>query len=173
MIYEFEGRMPKISENAYVHESAVIIGDVTISAGVYVAPHATIRGDYGTIFIGENTAIEDNVVVHARPGEVTRIGKWVTVGHGSIIHTATVDDYAVIGMGSVITDYAHVGTWAVTAEGSVVKTRQVVDPETVVAGVPAQPKSKINEDYKKQWIEFKKIYVSFTERYKKNLRRID
>lgn len=172
MIYEFEGRVPKISDRAYVHESAVVIGNVTISDGVWVGPNATIRGDYGTIEIGENSAVEDNVVIHARPGEMTRIGKWVTIGHGSIVHTATVNDYVVIGMGSVITDYAVVGTWAVLAEGSVVKIRQVVEPETVVAGVPAQPKMKVTEEYKKQWIEFKKIYVSFTERYKKGLKTI-
>ena len=173
MIYEFEGRVPKISPKAYVHETAVIIGDVTIGDGVWVGPNATIRGDYGTIIIGNNTAIEDNVVIHARPGEKTVIGNWVTIGHGSIIHTATIQDYAVVGTGSVVTDYSVVGTWAVLAEGTVVKIRQVVEPETIVVGIPAQPKGKINEDYKNQWISFKSIYVSFTERYKKNLRRID
>ena len=172
MIFEFEGRVPKISEKAYVHESAVVIGDVTLSDGVYVGPNATIRGDYGTIVIGENSAVEDNVVIHARPGEKTTIGCCVTIGHGSIIHTATIKDYAVIGMGSIVTDYAVVGKWAVLAEGSVVKIRQVVDDETIVAGVPAQPKGKVNDDYKKQWTEFKGIYVSFCERYKKNLKRI-
>ncbi len=173
MLYEFEGLVPKISEKAYVHPSAVVIGNVELKDHVFIAPGAILRGDYGTITIEENSAIEDNCVVHARPKEATYIGKYVTVGHGSIIHTATVKDYAVIGMRAVITDYAVVGTWAVVAEGAVVKKGQIVPDEKIVVGVPAEIKGVVSEEYKKQWIDFKNIYVSFTERYKKNLKKIE
>ena len=81
MIYEFEGKRPKIGKGSYVAESALIIGDVTIGEKCFIAPGAVLRGDYGTIIIGDGTAIEDNVVVHARPGKTTRIGNHVTIGH--------------------------------------------------------------------------------------------
>ncbi|NIN66217.1 MAG: gamma carbonic anhydrase family protein, partial [Anaerolineae bacterium] len=111
-VYEFEGRRPKIGKNVYVHPSADIIGLVTLGDDCYVAPGARIRGDYGEILIGRGTSIEENCVIHARPDQITRIGDYVTVGHGSIIHNATVHDYVVVGMGAIISDWAVVGEWA-------------------------------------------------------------
>jgi carbonic anhydrase/acetyltransferase-like protein (isoleucine patch superfamily) len=161
MLYEFEGYIPKISKTAYVHPTAIVIGNVELKEHVFIAPGAIVRGDYGTITIDENTAIEDNCVIHARPKEATHIGKYVTAGHSSVIHTATVKDYAVI------------GTWAVVAEGAVVKKGQNVPDEKIVVGVPAEIKGIVSEEYKKQWLDLKNIYVSFTERYKTNLRKIE
>ncbi len=168
-IYEFEGRKPEISGEAYVFPGATIIGDVRITGKVWVGPGAVIRGDYGTIIIDDGTAVEDNVVIHARPGKETKIGKNVTLGHSCVIHTATIGDNAVVGMHSTVTDYAEVGEWAVVAEHALVKTRQVVEKETVVGGVPAKPIRMVDEEYKKLWADYKHNYTSFCERYKKNL----
>ncbi len=92
----------------------------------YIGPGARIRGDYGTITIGDNTAIEENVVIHARPNDITVIGSHVTIGHAAIIHNATINDWAVIGMGSIVSDWAEIGEWAVVAEGAVVKNKQKI-----------------------------------------------
>jgi carbonic anhydrase/acetyltransferase-like protein (isoleucine patch superfamily) len=173
MLYEFEGYIPKISKTAYVHPTAIVIGNVELKDHVFIAPGAIVRGDYGTITIDENSAIEDNCVIHARPKEATRIGKYVTAGHSSVIHTATVKDYAVIGIKAVIADYSVIGTWAVVAEGAVVKKGQNVPDEKIVFGVPAEIKGIVSEEYKKQWLDLKNIYVSFTERYKTNLKKIE
>ncbi|MDF1541441.1 MAG: DapH/DapD/GlmU-related protein, partial [Candidatus Thorarchaeota archaeon] len=100
-VYEFEGRIPKIGKNTYVSSSASVIGAVTIGKECYIAPGAVVKGDYGTITIGNGTSVQDNVVVHARPNESTSIGSNVTLGHGCIIHNATVKDDAVIGMGAI------------------------------------------------------------------------
>ncbi len=174
MIYEFEGKRPKIGRGTYVHESAVIIGDVTIGERCFIAPGAVLRGDYGTIAIGDATAIEDNVVVHARPEKITDIGNHVTIGHGAIIHGATIDDYAVIGMGAIISDFARVGIWAAVGEGAVVKNRQEIPSESIAVGVPAKVLDrKISDEYKKRWTEFKKIYGELAERrYPEGLKKI-
>ena len=173
MIYEFEGKVPEIGEGTYVHESAVVIGDVKIGKRCFIAPGAVLRGDYGTIIIGDGTAIEDNVVVHARPGETTRIGNHVTIGHGAIIHTPTIHDWAVIGMGAIISDFADVGEWAAIGEGAVVKNRQTIPDESIAVGVPAKVIGKVSDDYKRQWTEFKRIYEELAERrYPEGLRRI-
>ncbi len=174
MIYEFEGKRPKIGKGSYVAESAVIIGDVNIGERCFIAPGAVLRGDYGSIVIGDGTAIEDNVVVHARPGETTVIGKRVTIGHGAIIHTPKIDDWAVIGMGAIVSDFAEVGRWAAVGEGAVVKNNQKIPEERIAVGVPAKVLDrKISEEYKRQWTEFKKIYEGLAEkRYPEGLRKI-
>ena len=100
-IYEFEGKRPVIGKGTYVMETASIIGDVTIGEDCYIGAGAVIRGDYGTIKIGNGTAVEDNCVLHARPDDVLSIGNEVTLGHGAIIHNCTIADFAVIGMGAI------------------------------------------------------------------------
>lgn len=172
-VYRFEDRVPRIGEGAFVFESATVVGDVFLGKNVYVGPGAVVRGDYGKVVIGDRTSIEENVVIHARPGEQTIIGNDVTLGHGCVIHNCTIDDLAVIGMGSVVSDYAHIGRWSVVAEGAVVRTKGVVDPETVVAGIPAKPLKKIDDDFKKLWTGFKAKYPDLARRYPKGLERLD
>ncbi len=172
-IYEFEGKKPDISDSSYIAKTATVIGDVTIGEDCYIAPGARIKGDYGKIRIGEYTNVQENCVIHARPGKITRIGDWVTVGHGAIIHGGKVDEYAVIGMGAIVSDEAKIGRWSVVGEGAVVKSGQEIKDEEVAVGIPSKVIKKISEGYKKEWIEIKKEYVSFSKRYKEDLKRID
>ncbi len=172
-IYRFEDRIPSIGEGSFVFETATVVGDVTLGKDVYVGPGAIIRGDYGKVVIGDRTSIEENVVIHARPDEKTIIGNDVTLGHGCVVHNCTIDDLAVIGMGSVVTDYSHVGKWGIVAEGAVVKTRGEVEEETIVAGIPAKPIKKIDEKFKELWLGFKANYPDLAHRYPKGLERLD
>jgi carbonic anhydrase/acetyltransferase-like protein (isoleucine patch superfamily) len=158
-IYEFEGRKPNIAAGSFVYPEATIIGDVTIGEGCYIGPGAVIRGDYGTITIGERTAIEENCTLHARPGEILSIGNDVTIGHAAIIHNCTLEDFCVIGMGAIVSDYAKVGVWAVVGEGAVVKNKSIIEPGQIVVGIPAKPVAQVSDDYKKQWTHFKGIYA--------------
>ena len=173
MLYEFEGKRPRIEKGSYVHESAVVIGDVSIGERCFIAPGAVLRGDYGTIIIGDGTAVEDNAVIHARPGKTTTVGAHVTIGHGAIIHTPKIHDWAVIGMGAIVSDFSDVGEWAAVGEGAVVRNRQVIPSESIAVGVPAKVIGKVSEEYKKQWTEFKGIYEELAEnRYPSGLRKI-
>ncbi len=170
-VYEFEGRKPKLGQGTYVHRSADVIGAVTIGDNCWIGPGARLRGDYGVIVIGDATSIEDNCVIHARPDGMTRIGKHVTIGHGSVIHNATIDDYAVIGMGSVVSDWATVGEWAVVGEGAVVRQRQQIPAGSIAVGVPAKLLTKeVSEGYKAEWSDFKNIYTDLARRYPKGLK---
>jgi carbonic anhydrase/acetyltransferase-like protein (isoleucine patch superfamily) len=157
-IYEFENKKPRIGKDTFIFKSADIIGDVVIGENCYIGPGARIRGDYGSIRIGSNTAVEENVVIHARPDNVTKIGNNVTIGHGSIIHNATIQDWAVIGMGAIVSDWTEIGRWAVVAEGAVVKNKQKIPNKAIAVGVPAKIVSEISKKYEKQWTEYKKIY---------------
>lgn len=165
ILYRFEGKEPKIGEGTYVSQSAEVIGDVTVGSQCYIGPGAKIRGDYGSILIGNKTSIEENCVIHARPNEKCEVGNMVTVGHGSILHNCTVKDYAVIGMGAIVSDYAVVGVWSVVGEGCVVKNKQVVEDRKIVVGVPAKIVGEVSKGYQKLWTGFKNLYAELALRY--------
>jgi carbonic anhydrase/acetyltransferase-like protein (isoleucine patch superfamily) len=166
-VASYAGKVPVIGEGSYVHPSADVFGDVRIGRGCWVGPGARVRGDYGAIVVGDRSALEDNCVLHARPGETCRIGAWVTVGHGAVVHTATlVDDYAVIGMGAVVSDWAEVGEWAVVAEGAVVQQRMVVPPGRIAVGVPARLLERaVGDEHRTAWRAFKQRYVDLAAEY--------
>ncbi len=168
-LYEFEGRKPEVDGSAYLSKSAEIIGDVTIGKDCFIGPGAKIKGDYGTVVIGDNTNIQENCVVHARPGERTVIGDWVTIGHGAIIHGPEIKDYAVIGMGAIISDFAVIGEWSVVGEGALVTNEKEIPDENVAVGVPAKVVKEIDEEYKERWLDYKKRYKELSTRYKENL----
>ena len=173
-IYEFEKKKPRIGRDTFVFDSADVIGDVNIGENCYIGPGARIRGDYGSIRIGNNTAIEENVVIHARPDDITKIGNYVTIGHGSIIHNAVIQNWAVIGMGAIVSDWAEIGEWAVVAEGAVVKNKQKIPNRSIAVGVPANVVSEISDEYEKQWTKYKKIYIDLArKRLPDSLKEID
>jgi carbonic anhydrase/acetyltransferase-like protein (isoleucine patch superfamily) len=172
VVYRFGGKEPRIGERTYVSSSAEVIGDVSIGKQCYIGPGARIRGDYGKIVIGNKSSVEENCVIHARPSETCRVGNMVTVGHGSILHNCTVKDYAVIGMGAIVSDYAVVGVWSVVGEGCVVKNNQVIENNTVVVGVPAKVVGEVSEEYKRLWTHYKNIYVKLARIYPKELKPV-
>ncbi|MCX7957985.1 MAG: gamma carbonic anhydrase family protein [Deltaproteobacteria bacterium] len=171
-VYRFDNFTPEIQEGCYIAESAQVIGNVKIGKGCYIGPNAILRGDYGQIVIGEQTAVEEGVIIHARPGEITTIGNRVTLGHGAIIHNCTIEDSAVIGMGAVVSDYAIVREWGVVAEGAVVKNKSVVESGSVVAGIPAREVGRVSEEYKAKWNHFKDIYFELASTYPARLIRL-
>lgn len=174
MLYSFRNRAPKIGDGTYVSEHALLIGDVRIGNNCYVGHGAILRGDYGTIEIGSGTAVEEGVVMHAPPGEVCRVGKKVTIGHGAVIHSSVIGDLAVIGMGSVLSIFAEVGEGTIIAEGSTVKMEQKVASGMVVRGNPAEPVRKATEKDRTFWECGKQLYIDLAQEYiKDGMQRID
>ncbi|MCL2757063.1 MAG: gamma carbonic anhydrase family protein [Coriobacteriia bacterium] len=163
MIYSFCGLTPQISDKAYIADTATVIGDVIVEADCYVGPGAVIRGDKGSIRIGEGTAVEDGVIIHAVEGSTSCIGTRVVLGHGAIIH-GSVDDNAVIGMAAVVSIGASVGAWAIVGEGSVVKMNQVIEPYVVAVGSPAKAVRKLEERDIALWDEGKEVYIDLARK---------
>lgn len=173
-LYAFDGKTPTVGKDCYIADSAEVIGDVTLGDGCYVGPGAILRGDYGRVAIGDGTAIEEGAIVHARPGDVATAGAHVTLGHGAIVHTAKrIDDFAVIGMGAIISDWAVIGRWAVVGEGAVVRNRQEIPPEAIAVGVPAKVIGSVDEEYKKTWMHFKNVYVELAKTYRSRIERLE
>ncbi len=164
-LYQFEGRKPRVAQGTFVAESALVIGDVQIGKDAYIGHGVILRGDYGTILIGEGTAIEEGVIVHARPNDRTLFGNRVTVGHGAMIHNAQIRDYAVIGMRATISDYSRVGEWTIIGEMGLVKNNQNVPDGVVAVGVPVKVIGKVDNKQKEFWSYGKKLYVEMAHRY--------
>ncbi len=172
-VYEFEGRVPVIGKSSYVSSSASVIGKVTIGEECYIAPAAVVKGDYGEIRIGDGCSVQDNVIIHARPDELTVIGNNVTLGHGCIIHNSTIHDEAVIGMGAIVSDYAIVGEWAIVGEGAVVRQNFEIPSEKIAVGVPAKVIGDVKEHHKEELAKFKSIYRDLARRYPSGLKKVE
>ena len=150
-LYQFEGRKPQVGQGSFVAESALVIGDVQIGKDAYIGHGVILRGDYGTIV--------------ARPDDRTIFGRFVTVGHGAMIHNAQIKDYAVIGMRATISDYSIVGEWVIIGEMGLVKNSQHVPDGRVAVGVPVRIVSKVDEKQKEFWSYGKKLYIDMAHRY--------
>ncbi|MEY7852078.1 gamma carbonic anhydrase family protein [Natrarchaeobius sp. A-rgal3] len=141
MLRSFEGTEPRVADSAYVDETAVVIGDVVIENEASVWPNTTLRGDHGTIVVGERANVQDNAVLH----EDAELEAETTVGHSAIVHAATVAEGALVGMNAVVLDESHVGEGAVVAAGSVVTEGTEIPPGTLVAGAPAEAKGEVGD----------------------------
>ena len=138
MIMEYKGISPKISPDAFVAPTAYIIGKVSIEADASVWFGAVIRGDEASISIGEGSNVQDNAVLHCDEHSPMVIGKNVTLGHGAIIHGATIGDNTLIGMGAVVLNGANIGENCIVGAGAVVKENAVIPPNSMLVGVPAK-----------------------------------
>ena len=171
-VYKFEEKTPQIPDSSYIHESASVIGDVEIGERCFVGAGAVLRGDYGSIRVGNRSSIQENCVVHARADEICSIGNDVQIGHGSVLHNCTIKDFAVIGLGSRVCDYAEVGIWAIIGEGAVVTSKMKVPDNKVWVGMPAREIRDVSEEDKKIWTFYKQKYAELCLRYKNGLKKI-
>ncbi|WP_392350290.1 gamma carbonic anhydrase family protein [Parasynechococcus sp.] len=135
---------PQIAHDAWVAESAVVIGDVQMASGSSLWPTAVARGDLATIRIGPRSNVQDGAVLHGDPGEPVDIGTEVTIGHRAVIHGAKLEDGCLVGIGAVVLNGVTIGRGAVVAAGSVVT--KDVPPATLVMGVPAAIKRELSDD---------------------------
>lgn len=137
-VYSIDGITPVVHPSAYVHPSAVLIGDVIVGAGVYIGPAACLRGDFGRIVVEEGANIQDTCVLHAFPDRDLVVESDGHIGHGAVLHGCVVKRGALVGINAVVNDHAVVGESAIVAACAFVKADFVVPPRTLVAGIPAR-----------------------------------
>lgn len=147
--YEISGVRPIVHPTAYVHPEAVLIGDVFVGAGCYVAPLASLRGDFGRIVLEEGSNVQDCCVLHSFPGIDTVVGVNGHVGHAAVLHACKVGSNALIGMNAVIMDNAEVGEGSMVAACAFVKAEMKIPPGVLVAGVPAKVLRELTEQERK------------------------
>lgn len=169
-LYALGDTAPTIHADAFVHPDAVVIGDVTIGARSSVWPSAVLRGDYGTIIVGEETSIQDGSVVHAVPMYPTVVGSRCVVGHLVHLEGCRLDDETLAGSGSVVLHEVVVGTGATVGANAVVPNGLQIPPGSLAIGVPARI------HYDRSNVEEIRVaaamYVANAARYKESLRLI-
>jgi len=167
MLVEFEGKKPKVSKNAIVFDNATLIGDVEVMDGASIWFGAVLRGDIGKIYIGKNSNIQDNSVIHVDEGTEVYIGENVTVGHNAIIHSAKILDNTLIGMGATILSGATIGKFCIVGAQALVLENTTFEDGSLIVGVPAKVVRKLTESEKAQLIEHALHYRELAERYRK------
>ena len=169
-IYALGDRVPTIHEDAYVHPDAVIIGDVRIGKESTIWPGAVLRGDYGTIIIGERTSIQDGSVLHATAELMTVVGDDCVIGHIVHLEGCTIHNGALVGNGAIGRHRAQVHSGATVAAGAVVRNDGIVPENALAVGVPAQIKE--NASHGQYILLGAALYVENGKRYKKELRQL-
>jgi carbonic anhydrase/acetyltransferase-like protein (isoleucine patch superfamily) len=144
-IMDFGTHSPNIDPSAFVAPGAAVIGEVTLHSRVAVMFGAVVRGDRAGISVGAGSNLQDCVVVHGDPGFPTHIGSGVSVGHGAVIHGATVADSVLVGMNATVLNGAVIGEGSIVAAGAVVLEGTVVPPGSLIAGVPASVRRETTE----------------------------
>ena len=143
--YELDGIVPVVDPTAFVHPTAVLIGDVIVGPRCYVGPGAALRGDFGRIVMEEGSNVQDNCVVHCFPDRDTVIGVDGHIGHGAVLHGCRIGRNALVGMGAVVMDMAEIGENAMVGGMAFVPTGMKVAPRMLVAGVPARVMRELSD----------------------------
>ena len=166
MIMSFKGKRPKISETTFIADSADIIGDVEIGDFSSVWFGAVIRGDRNKIKIGDRTSIQDNVVIHADPGNNVDIGDGVSVGHSAVLHGCRIEDNVLIGMNSTILNGVEIGKDSIVGANALVPEGKKFPQNSVIIGVPGKVKRELEEVEIEAISRNAEEYVELTKEYK-------
>ena len=137
-VYAIDGIVPVVDPSAYVHPSAVLIGDVIVGPDCYVGPCASLRGDFGRLILERGSNLQDTCVMHGFPGTDTVVEEDGHIGHGAVLHGCRIGRNALIGMNAVIMDNAVVGESAIVAACAFVKAGAEIPPRSLAAGTPAK-----------------------------------
>ena len=172
-VYSIDGITPVVHPSAFVHPSAVLIGDVIVGARAYIGPCACLRGDFGRIVVEEGANIQDTCMLHGFPGKDTVVGAQATVGHGAVLHGCVVGRGALIGMNCVVNDNAEVGEDAMVAALAFVKAEAKIPARSLAAGIPARVLRPLDEQELRWKEDNMRLYQRLAERSAGTMRRVE
>lgn len=172
-VYAIDGIVPVVHPSAFVHESAVLIGDVIVGAGAYIGPCACLRGDFGRIVVEEGANVQDTCMLHGFPGRDTVVGAGATIGHGAVLHGCTVGRGALVGMNSVVNDNAEVGEEAVVAALAFVRAEARIPPRALAVGIPARVLREASADDLRWQRDNAALYRKLAERSAATMVRVE
>ncbi|MFC6668709.1 phenylacetic acid degradation protein PaaY [Marinobacterium aestuariivivens] len=145
-IYRIDGLTPVVDPSAYVHPTAVLIGDVIVGPGCYVGPNASLRGDFGRLVLEEGSNVQDNCVMHGFPDTDTVVEVDGHIGHGAILHGCRIGRNALVGMNAVVMDGAQIGAESIVAANAFVKAGFECPPRSMLVGSPAKVLRTLSDD---------------------------
>ena len=163
-----ENASPAVDPEAFIAEGAVILGDVSIGKDCSVWYHTTIRADRAPVYIGEGSNVQDNAVIHMDYDLPVHIGRFVTIGHGAIVHGAQIGDYSLIGMGAILMNGCVIGQNCIIAAGALVTQNMQIPDNTMVMGTPAKVVRNVTEQELLHFKENAESYISEARKYRRN-----
>lgn len=156
--YAFKGKKPVVDKTSFVHPQAAVTGNVIIGKNCYVGPGAAIRGDWGQIIIEDGCNVQENCIIHMFPGITVLLKTGSHIGHGAIIHGATIGKNCLVGMNAVIMDNVQLGDESIVGALSFVREGEIIPARSLVVGNPALVKKKVTDDMIKWKSEGTAIY---------------
>ncbi|HLI08328.1 MAG TPA: gamma carbonic anhydrase family protein [Ktedonobacteraceae bacterium] len=171
-ILPYKGIWPVIAENVFIAPGAMVVGNVTIREGASVWYNAVVRGDVAPIVIGRRTNIQDNCTLHVDEDAPLTIGDDCTVGHGAIVHGATVGDRVLVGMNSVVLSHAQVGADTIVGASALVSEGKSVASGSLAVGIPARAVRALTEVERAHILESAAGYVQRAQAHKESLREL-
>lgn len=167
MIEKYSEISPKLGKEIYISPQAKVIGKVKIGENVSIWPGAVVRGDINEISIGDYSNIQDNCVLHVDPKYPLKIGNYVTVGHGAILHGCEIGNNILIGINATILDGVKIGKCSIIGAGSVIPEKKEISPYSLVVGVPGRVIKKLTEEDGEKLKSYALHYWEIAKNYKK------
>lgn len=146
MTYEFNGFRPVVHESSFIHPQATVTGNVVIGKNVYVGPGAAMRGDWGEIIIEDGCNVQENCTIHMFPGVTVTLQKGAHIGHGAIIHGATIGKNCLIGMNSVVMDDAKIGEECILGALCFINAKAIIPRRSLVVGNPGKIIKEVSDE---------------------------
>jgi phenylacetic acid degradation protein/carnitine operon protein CaiE len=160
MIYQFKQYIPVIHPTAFVHPQAAITGNVIIGKHVYIGPGAALRGDWGRIIIEDGCNVQENCTIHMFPGVTVVLSEGAHIGHGAIIHGATIGKNCLVGMNSVIMDNVELGAECIVGALTFIKADEKFPPRSLIVGNPGKTIKQVSDEMLKWKTEGTALYQS-------------
>jgi phenylacetic acid degradation protein len=162
MIYSFEGHVPVIDETSFVHPQSAVTGNVVIGKNCYIGPGAALRGDWGKIILEDGCNVQENCTIHMFPGITVLLKEGSHIGHGAIVHGATIGGNCLIGMNSVIMDNVELGDDCIVGALSLIKEGEKIPRRSLVAGNPACIIKEVSDEMIAWKTEGTKLYQALS-----------
>jgi phenylacetic acid degradation protein len=146
MIYAFNGYTPVIHESSFIHPQAAVTGNVIIGKQCYIGPGAAIRGDWGQIIIEDGCNVQENCTIHMFPGITVLLKEGAHIGHGAVIHGATIGRNCLVGMNSVIMDHVELGDETIAGALTFIKEGEKIPSRSLIVGNPARIIKQVSDE---------------------------
>jgi phenylacetic acid degradation protein len=167
--YAIDGIVPIVDCTAFVHPTAVLIGDVIVGPNCYIGPCASLRGDFGRIIVGAGANIQDSCTLHSFPGKHMVVEENGHIGHGAVLHGCTVERDALVGINAVILDGATIGAQSIVGASTLVASGMQIAARSLVIGVPAKVQRQLRDDEISRKLEGTLVYQRLVRRCKQSL----
>jgi phenylacetic acid degradation protein len=173
MFYEFKGLRPYADKTAFVHPQAAVTGNVIIGKNCYIGPGAALRGDWGRIILEDGCNVQENCTIHMFPGVTVLLKEGSHIGHGAIVHGATIGRNCLVGMNAVIMDNTELGDESIVGALSFIKEGEKIPPRSLVAGNPSKIIKQVSDEMLSWKTEGTRLYQELATTMQTNWKQTD